>query len=222
MTLDPRDAVLQGHVPAVMVPRFGTLDHLASDGHRFLVAYDGLWLEVRRRWLHLRALVAPVAVDGIAVPYGRISDQLAAGRREYEATYAWAPEEMERLQTIFVHDARNALPDEFAAWGVWNTETGRLEYRPLFATEASPDSIDFSRPKLEPHEHLAVDLHSHGKDRAFFSSTDDEDDAGEVKLAVVAGQLNKQPTFVSRLCALGMFIDGSSEQITRYAQEIET
>jgi len=224
MTLDPRDSALQSHVPSVMVPRFGAIEQLAEHdrrGHRYLVAEDGLWLEVRRPWLRMVALIAPVAVEGIRLPYGRFSDKLGCtwGGKEFDIAYAWEPADLDRLQTLFLHDARAALPNEFAAWGVWNGTAKRLEYRPLIAMDATPAGITFSRPSLESHEDLAIDLHSHGTMDAFFSGTDDEDDAGEVKIAVVAGRLDGDPVFATRLCCLGLYIDGSSDQVTAYAPE---
>lgn len=219
MSPDPRDALLQSHTPAVMVPRFGELAQLEQSGHRYLVAQDGLWLEVRRPWLRLRALLAPIATQGLSLPYGRVSPDLGWGGKEFDTVYAWTGEDLERLQALFLHDARRALPDEFAAWGIWNEESRRIEYRPLIASSASPGGIEFARPRLEPHEHLAIDLHSHGTMDAFFSGTDDEDDRGEVKMSVVAGRLDGTPTFATRLCVLGLFIEGGSDQVTAYAPE---
>ena len=64
-------------------------------------------------------------------------------------------------------------------------------------------SVDL--PPLLPHEHLAVDLNSHGGDiPAFFSPEDDKDDSGEVKISVVVGNLNSDTISIEmRLCALG-------------------
>ena len=215
---DPRDLFQQSLTPVVVVPKFGELAALTTPGHRYLVAEDGLWLEVRRAWLWARTPLAQVW--GTALPFGRLAEPQALPEvtegmeldaRDFtpplQAQYTFDTADLERLQTLFVHDARQALPNEFAAWGVWNEQAGRLEYRPLVATEASPGGITFSRPRLEDHEHLAVDLHSHGTLAAFFSSTDDDDDRGEVKLAVVVGTLDQEPTFAVRLCALGLFVD---------------
>jgi PRTRC genetic system protein A len=195
--LDQRDAVLQAHTPAVIVPRYSALQIIPEPGHRYLVAHDGLWLELLRPWIHLRTRIASTHGE-ISLPYGKVAPVF---------TYAFAPGELENLQRRFVHDATAALPNEFAAWGVWDENAGRIEYRPLIADASSPGGIAFHRPRLEPHEHLAIDLHSHGTMDAFFSATDDADDAGEVKLSAVVGTLDKEPTFASRLCVLGLFID---------------
>jgi hypothetical protein len=216
--LDERDLFQQSLTPVVVVPKYSEIAPLSTPGHRYLVAEDGLWLEVRRAWLWARMPLAQTW--GTSLPFGRlaepqtlpeVTDGMEVDARDFmptlQAQYTFEAEDLERLQTLFVHDARASLPDEFAAWGVWDDKAGRLVYRPLVATEASPGGITFSRPRLEDHEHLAVDLHSHGALAAFFSSTDDDDDRGEVKLSVVVGTLDQEPTFATRLCALGLFVD---------------
>lgn len=205
-TLDPRDRILQGHTPAIMMPRYGTLAPLEKPGHRFIVAEDGVWLEAHRPWIHVRALLAP-AHEEHRMPFGRIAEDLGYGGRELDAKYAFTNEDMQRVCSLFLYDARRAMPDEFAAWAVWDERTRRLFYRAMVAREASPGGITFNRPQLEDHEHLAIDLHSHGTMEAFFSATDDADDRGEIKLSIVAGTLDgERATFAKRLCVLGLFI----------------
>lgn len=203
-TADQRDAILQAHTPAIMVPRYGTLAPLEKAGHRYLVASDGLWLEVRRPWIHVHALIAMQRADHVP-PFGEVSPD-GFGGRDFKAVYAFGDEDLDRVQTLFLYDARQAFPNEFAAWAVWNERDRRLDYRPLLATEATPASLELVRPQLEEHEHLAIDLHSHGALRAGFSAADDEDDHGEVKLAVVVGTLDTTPTWCTRLCLLGLFL----------------
>ena len=206
--LDARDLFQQSLTPVVVVPKFSELAPLTTPGHRYLVAEDGLWLEVRRAWLWARMpLQYAYAEDMVLLPFGRLAEPHIDFAPPLQAHYTFDGDDLSRLQTLFLHDARQALPDEFAAWGVWDEKAGRLVYRPLVATEASPGGITFSRPRLEDHEHLAVDLHSHGALAAFFSATDDDDDRGEVKIAVVVGTLDQEPTFATRLCALGLFVD---------------
>lgn len=195
---DPRDALLQAHAPAVMVPRFGNLAPLARAGHRYLVAADGIWLEVRRAWLHARVHVAP---SGIALPFGDVAQIIE---------YGFSVRDLCAMHRAFVRDATDAMPNEFAAWAVYDERNASLEYRPIVADEASPGRVSFQRPPLAEHEHLAIDLHSHGEMPAFFSATDDADDAGEVKLAVVVGEigLDAIPSCATRLCLLGLFLGG--------------
>lgn len=195
--LDPRDAILQAHTPALMVPRHGPLPIMDKPGHRFLVASSGLWLDVLRPWLTARV---QVAFSEIALPFGEIGQSIQ---------YAFAARELAAVQRCFLEDARAAMPDECAAWAVYDERSGKLEYRPLIADAASPGGVQFHRPRLADHEHLAIDLHSHGALDAFFSATDDADDMGEVKIAVVAGTIDGEPSFANRLCLLGTFIEES-------------
>lgn len=194
--IDPRDALLQAHVPAVMVPRFTPLQYLGRSGHRYLIAQDGLWLEVRRPWLHL---VWPVAPSAAPLPYGGVDE-----RMDFE--FEW--DAFLSLLTQFYAAAFRALPNEHAAWFIWDEKDRALRYRAVFAKSASPGSLELQRPPLAPHEHLAVDVHSHGFIRACFSATDDMDDAGEVKLSVVIGNLENPDNADEdvRLCAQGLFI----------------
>lgn len=199
MAADKRDVFLQQHTPVVMVPRFGELEPLQRVGHRFLAASDGLWLELRRKWLYLRE---PIAESAIAMPYGEV---------ERVAEYQFDELALAKLIARFRVDARAAMPNECAGWGVWSESSGALEYWPLITIAASPGSVEFHRPTLEDGLHLAVDLHSHGALPAFFSGTDDDDDAGEVKLSVVLGQLHGTYEVALRLCALGLFVEDAGE-----------
>ena len=196
MSLDHRDKILQSPCPTVMVPKFSPLDPLHGPGHRFLAAADGLWLEVRRPWLRL---VWPLCCKAeVKMPYGELEPSM-------EFSFDKVPEDLFRR---FISDAQNDHPLESGAWLVWNEEAATLEYRKLRTIDGTNASLDVERPPLLPHEHLAVDLHSHGGDiPAFFSPEDDRDDAGEVKISVVIGNVNSGTISVeTRLCVLGLFI----------------
>lgn len=205
--LDPRDHVLQLHTPAIMVPRYGELPPIGKSGHRYLVATDGLWLEVKRPWLHARVPIAPLPLDADNV------HSMPFGSLERHVQYSIRDEDLAELQERFLVDAAAAMPNEFAAWGVYDDLTGDLHYSPCIAVEAGAGGITFHRPTLGLNEHFAIDLHSHGALDAFFSATDDHDDRGEVKVAMVAGNLDKEPTWAMRLCLLGVFIDPDAEEL---------
>lgn len=197
MDVDPKDRIILEHAPLVAMPRYTNFPPLEETGHRFIAAEDGLWLEVCRPWLHLVQMASEASMP---LPYGAVIDD--------GYTLAFETDDVSRLVAQFIVDARAALPAECAAWGVWNEETQTLEYRPCIAIAAAAGGITFHRPRLEAHEHFAVDIHSHGEIAAFFSSTDDDDDRGEVKLSIVVGDLgDEQPTLKMRLCALGLFLD---------------
>lgn len=194
------DAKLWDSAPTVAVPKFAAFKELEEVGHRFLATAEGLFVEVRRPWLHVIQPVAPLNGQTVRPPYGTVQPKVKLA--------------FERLGTAFPHvrtfieAARAIAPNEHAAWVIWNSHTGDLEYRDLNITNATPGAITYDRPALEAHESLVLDLHSHGGTAAFFSTTDDQDDAGEVKIACVVGDLaeGKTPSILFRLCVLGMML----------------
>lgn len=195
MTPEQRDAFLQAQTPVLMVPRFSDLAPLDKTGHRFLAAADGLWIELRRPWLYVRA---PIAPSSVAMPYGKLAPSIA---------YEFDVDALENVLRRFTADARASLPNECAAWGVWSELAHGIEYRLLDERIATPASVEYDRPPLADGMHLAIDLHSHGRLPAYFSTTDDADDAGEVKISVVIGSLHEQRDIAIRLCVLGHFIE---------------
>ncbi len=199
--MDLRDQIIFDRVPLLAAPRFAPKHDipLISGHHRYLCAEDGLWLEIHRPWLYMRY---QVAVSEITLPYGPVTAH---------ADYAFALEELHAAIRMFIADAREALPNEAAAWVIWNDAEQKLEYRLLTPDQASPGSITYRRPVLNDYESLAIDLHSHGDLPAGWSATDDADDAGETKIAAVVGEVNDtHPSVRVRLCLLGLFLDMES------------
>jgi len=194
---DPRDLVLQQQCPTIMVPKFDPLAPLVENGHRFLVASDGLWIEIRRSWLHC---VVPVCLvcrqETYLLPYGNVSLYIdfAFGKINSD------------LMVRFVADAKAALPNEFGAFLVYDERTNNLSYLPLESSSQGPTYLNTVRPLLGEHESLVVDLHSHGVGSAEFSFKDNEDDSGEVKISGVVGKLGTAvPQTKFRLCTGGGF-----------------
>ena len=186
--------------PTVAVPKFAAFKELEEVGHRFLATAEGLFVEVRRPWLHVIQPVAPLNGQTVRPPYGTVKPKVQLAFERLGVAFP--------LVRAFIDDARTKAPNEHAAWVIWNSRTGELEYRHLNIANASPGAISYERPVLAHHESLVLDLHSHGTMAAFFSSTDNEDDAGEVKISCVVGDLvdGKTPSIQFRLCALGMFL----------------
>lgn len=209
--MDIRDVVLQNAVPLVMVPRFSELEPMSAPGHRFLAASNGLWLEVMRPWLHLRL---PLALqDCVAMPYGELS-QIVSMR------FGKIPR---KLVFEFVEMAARAVPNETAACITWDEKTGNLMLKQLKEINAGTGHIHYERPRLGDTEHLVVDLHSHGRHPAFFSSQDDRDDRGDVKIAGVVGYCDKETVAMQfRLCALGKYIPLAFELAEPTGKEVET
>ncbi|MGP8437141.1 PRTRC system protein A [Paraburkholderia fungorum] len=196
----PLDVALFDSAPTVAVPKHAQFAPLAEVGHRFLMTAEGVFVEVRRPWLHVIQQLAKHGDVGPKPPYGLIMPkiELAFGRLGVAMPFVQA----------FAEEAKSALPNEHAAWIVWDQDKKELAYKALHVSSASPGAITFERPELQPNESLAIDLHSHGTAPAFFSAQDDADDAGEVKISGVLGGLGEggTPSVAFRLCVLGMVI----------------
>lgn len=61
-------------------------------------------------------------------------------------------------------------------------------------------------------EPAAIEIHSHGSMGAFFSSTDNQEENG-CRISTVIGRNNNQLEIISRVCAHGLFLNVSSDQI---------
>jgi PRTRC genetic system protein A len=197
--MDQRDIFLQTTFPTVPVPRFGSIEELASNGHRFLVGSNGVALEVRRPWLYMRK-IAMKNESGLALPYGRVSEV-------FDLRCGPIPRE---LLMEFARQAQAWGEIETAAWITWRESTRSFVFRRLCERTASAHAVVVDRPELDADEHLVVDLHSHGVSEAFFSQTDNEDDQGEVKFSVVVGCCNREwpeeLDVAARLCVLGLTV----------------
>jgi PRTRC genetic system protein A len=194
----PLDEALFDSAPIVAVPKHALFAPLQDVGHRFLATAEGIFIEVRRPWLHVIQLLTKLPDSGPRPPYGYMMPklELAFGRLGVAIPFIQA----------FAEEARDAAPNEHAAWIIWNSKDQALEYKALNITGRSAGFVKFDRPALEPHESLVIDLHSHGCSHAYFSDTDNKDDAGEVKIAGVIGNLatGATPTVAFRLCVLGL------------------
>jgi PRTRC genetic system protein A len=194
------DVALYDSAPTVVVPAHAKFAPLVDIGHRFLMAAEGVFVEVRRPWLHVIQQIAKHGSTGPRPPCGTVEPkvELAFGKLGVAIPFIQA----------FAEEARTALPNEHAAWIVWDQERKALAYRPLRVSSATPGAITFERPALPANESLVIDIHSHGAGAAFFSNQDDADDAGEVKISAVLGGLadGGTPSVAFRLCVLGMFI----------------
>lgn len=198
MPLDIRDRIIQETAPIIPAPNFGELPPLEHAGHRYIAGRDRVLLEVRRPWLHLRWPLTVQDSFAAPLPFGEVDSGITLAFGKIDRA----------LLARFLEAAKAAYPAEHAAWLVWDAREERLKYRELEILKASAGQVTVKRLALEDHESLAVDLHSHADLDAFFSSTDDADDAGEVKISGVVGRLGADaaPTWAFRLCALGIYL----------------
>ncbi|MFC5550755.1 PRTRC system protein A [Massilia aerilata] len=192
------DMALLAAAPIAAVPRHAPFHPLQENGHRFLLAEGGLFVEVRRPWLHFIHQLAEHKV--VAIPYGPVAPKCEMDFGKLGTALAQLKE--------FAVKARADAPIEAAASVLWDhrQKTWRIEY-PEIIGEASASRIQYRQVEPGPDESVAIDLHSHGHLNAFFSETDDADDRGAVKVSGVYGNLDTdKPTVAFRLCVLGLYI----------------
>ncbi|WP_343546752.1 PRTRC system protein A [Sphingobium yanoikuyae] len=202
LTDDPTAAAILGAVPCFPVPPIGNspaIDALraAKAGHGFIIGRDGVMLILRRPWLELDVPVSsPIAAH---LPYGSI------GLERANLRCGLIPGGL--LLQVLEH-FEEALPNEAAAFVIWDEATGAFALDFPTIDEATPSRLVYRTPTLPAGWHIICDIHSHGRSRAFFSPTDDADDAHATKISLVFGRIDDPggPVVASRLCAGGMFL----------------
>lgn len=199
---DPTAAAVLAAVPCYPVPPQGrspALDALrkASSGHGLAVGSDGVMLVRRRPWLALDVPITPPIAAYL--PYG------SAGTPKAELRCGLIPRQ--HLASILDH-FRAALPNEAAAFVCWNESSGEFAVEFPAIDEATPSRLVYRTPTFPPDWHMVCDIHSHGRGPAYFSATDDADDAHATKISLVFGRLDQPdgPMTASRLCAAGLFL----------------
>lgn len=177
--MDPRDLALQAACPVIAAPRFGTLPDMAN-GQRLLVASNGVFVQSRLDWLDCIQRISDALP--MALPYGVVEERLA---------FAFGVLPI-RLIEEFIEAGRRGLPNEVAGALIYSRRGHSLRLALCEPILASAARIDYRVPAMDEDETLAVDLHTHGHGRPFWSARDDSDDQG-IKIAGVFGCLH-QPT----------------------------
>lgn len=183
--LSQLDTAIQATFPVVLAPVDGELVAPSQPGTRYLMTHHGVMREVANDWMISRQMMAPAAF-----PYGEVQPGV---------TFLVLPPPRELLQA-FVEKARAALPNEAAGLLAINTQTGEWSLYDRQPSLVTPDRIDYIEPTLDDNDVPVIDIHSHGRGKAFFSHRDDQDDFGGIKLAAVVGHVHTdQPQFAMRL-----------------------
>lgn len=193
------DHIVAEACPLLIMPRHSEPPAMTEYGHRYILARNGLFLEVLAPAGHFRLNVGEF---DHRIPYGECQQIISF-------SFHGCGNQHVTLINEFIDHARRELPNEAAAWLIWNLDTKTMRLQILQPDFASPTSITFVRPKMATNECLAIDIHSHAALPAFFSPTDDADDIGEVKLCMVVGSLDKEITVATRLCVMDIMINSS-------------
>ena len=192
--IDPRDVALQASCPTIGMPMFGGLPDTGL-GQRMVLARNGVYLQMRTPWLDCMAQVGSFS-RGLKLPYGPLQERVSFA-------FGGIPK---RLLVEFIEAARKALPDEAAGALIFNEDTGGLCLRMHEAIDVGTARIHYRIADLGDNETLAIDLHSHGVLKAFWSQEDDADDSG-IRVCGVFGNLNRdQPSAKFRLVLNGHFL----------------
>lgn len=194
MTLDPRDAALRMTCPVESVPRFGPLEAMTSPGQRVLLAHNGVFLEVQRTWLNAVVRLSDLP-HRPPLPFGEVTERVR---------FAFGVIPIPLLED-FIRAGKGALPNEAAGALVYSASTKKLRLVLHEAIRTSPSRINYRMPEIAADEEIAVDLHTHGAGRAFWSDLDDLDDQC-VKVCGVFGRLRgNTPDAAFRLVVNGHF-----------------
>lgn len=192
--MSKRDLALQATIPTVMVPMYTPFEQLSQPGDRILMASNGVFVEVLRKWGYFVRRVCPA--PPIAVPYGTVD----------ETTVLLCRPVPKRLMIEFAKQAAAECEVEIGAVIIWNETTSEFRLVRSHATFANGGNLDYVLPALSAGDHLVVDCHSHAHHPAFFSPQDDADDANTTKIAFVVGNCNLEAnSFAMRFCVKGLF-----------------
>ncbi len=191
--IDPRDTALQRSCPTLAAPRFGALPEM-HNGQRVIVAANGVFVQVKLDWLDCIVRIADTAPVP-PLPYGTVQERI---------DFAFGVIPVSLLEA-FIEAGRIGLPNEVAGGLIYSRSTKNLRLQVYDVLRTSPDGVEYCMPSLEVGESLAVDLHTHGINRAFWSFTDNRDDQG-VKVAGVFGNLDRnKPSAAFRLAVNGYY-----------------
>jgi PRTRC genetic system protein A len=165
-----------------------------------------VFIEIRRPWFSLVRQIAAFNVR-TAIPYGRVTPSTRLLCETIPADLVGAFAEM----------ARKAHPRETGAWIVWSPSTQAFRLAPVGIVTHTAGALKYQPPALAGDEVLVMDCHSHGGHPAYFSSTDNDDDRHDVKMALVIGNCDRPtPSIVVRLCAKGIFEETECAPATWY------
>ncbi|WP_028895657.1 PRTRC system protein A [Syntrophorhabdus aromaticivorans] len=204
MDTNLKDRLVQERFPTVMVPRFGQLSPCPLYQTRFLIARGGLYIDTSQPFGAFRRCLWFSDRD---LPYGEIAevDDFSGILKDPQVTAIFE----DFVLPLAAEYAGNNL--EWAGWVIWTKEE-RYSYLPLDFEASAASILIKERPLLPQNTYLALDVHSHGAMKAFFSLTDDCDDSGGVRLSVVLGDYSRNDgrhhfVYKCRVVVEGFFFD---------------
>lgn len=187
------DAMVLSNFPVAVAKHSQPIEEPAAFGQRYIVGQQGLFREVSTPWLLARNLIAYAQMP---TPYGFV-EECAVLKCGSPPADLWRD---------FIEHAKKESPVECAGLMIWNAQTQRWRLAIREVTYATSDRVDYMEPELHEDELAVVDVHSHGLHKAFFSSRDNRDDSGSIKVSAVIGRLDLEVPEVSiRLVCIDSF-----------------
>lgn len=204
MDMNLKDRLVQERFPTVMVPRYEDLPRCPLHQTRLLMARGGLYIDTSQPFGRFRRCLWSADRD---LPYGEVAEEDGFSRIFGDPQVTAIFED-----SILPQAAQYAGNDlEWTGWIVWTKGKG-YSYLPLDFEASAANVLIKERPLLPQNVYLAIDVHSHGTMKAFFSLTDDFDDSGGVRLSVVLGGYSKKDSrhhfiYKCRAVVEGFFFD---------------
>ncbi len=193
------DQIIADKLPTVMVPAYENLAEIKTGASRFLMARNGLYIEAKTSWGHL---LKNLWQSPRPLPYGNVSE--VDTFRDVLLKNRMILEDITGMAAKYAREGR-----EWAGF-IAHTDCGFQYVQVVFDSTAA--QVKYKMPELPEGATIAVDIHSHGRIPPYFSDTDNKDDAGGVKIAVVLGNYrheNGHDAFdaEARYCIEGIHID---------------
>jgi PRTRC genetic system protein A len=198
--LDKRDAVIAAQCPVVIAPKYGELEPLEVGQRRYVLASNALYIEAKSSVLYVRQRIQAIT-EGVAYA-GHVSEFLTVSKPVPNGLF-----------NRMIEMAEDAEPQEMAALVVADDE-GHYQLVAPEIDSASPAHVTYTDLSLEQEDRLLLDVHSHGRGRAYFSATDDASDRSRrgPHISVVFGRCHDRVRYVARVC-IGQHLIGLTKPL---------
>jgi PRTRC genetic system protein A len=173
-----KDAMNMANFPVIIAKHSQCIEPAAAFGQRYIVGKRGLFREVNTPWLLSRVLIAAPLMP---TPYGDV-EEVSVFKCGSPPSTLW---------TEFIEHAKEKAPVECAGLMIWNVESKCWRLAIREESLATSSRVDYLEPSLDDDEIAVLDVHSHGHHRASFSSRDNADDQGCIKISAVIGRIDQ-------------------------------
>lgn len=188
------DRAIQAQVPLEYAPIKSPYIPLQTNGRRYVLAKDGLYLEYKTEWLHILKRVS--VMEGLhQSPFGEITEFCKIHNTQ----------SLMKAVSLFAIQSKG---DEIerGAYVMFDKNTAKYLTTELVALDSGQSHLRYQSAPLQENHLLVGDIHTHGFSDSFFSPTDNADDAKGYKMAFVIGNLDKEKfTTKARICLGGVF-----------------